>query len=54
MSKSAASDAGLVRLLDDPKITAKKFRSAVTDAEREIRYDLQAKPAFWGVVDGAG
>ncbi|MFI1240518.1 tryptophan--tRNA ligase [Nocardia salmonicida] len=39
MSKSASSDAGLINLLDDSKITAKKVRSAVTDTEREIRYD---------------
>jgi len=44
MSKSAASDAGLINLLDDPKISAKKIRSAVTDTEREIRYDPEAKP----------
>ena len=39
MSKSAATEAGLISLLDDPKVTAKKFRSAVTDSEREVRYD---------------
>ncbi len=39
MSKSAASDAGLINLLDDPALSAKKIRSAVTDSEREIRYD---------------
>jgi tryptophanyl-tRNA synthetase len=44
MSKSAATDAGLIALLDDPNITAKKIRSAVTDSEREIRYDPDAKP----------
>jgi tryptophanyl-tRNA synthetase len=44
MSKSASSDAGLIALLDDPNVTAKKIRSAVTDSEREIRYDLEAKP----------
>jgi tryptophanyl-tRNA synthetase len=44
MSKSASSDAGLITLLDDPNVTAKKIRSAVTDSEREIRYDLEAKP----------
>lgn len=44
MSKSASSDAGLINLLDDPKITAKKVRSAVTDTEREIRYDVENKP----------
>jgi tryptophanyl-tRNA synthetase len=44
MSKSAATDAGLISLLDDPKKTAKKIRSAVTDSEREIRFDRDAKP----------
>jgi tryptophanyl-tRNA synthetase len=44
MSKSAATDAGVISLLDDPKVTAKKIRSAVTDSEREIRFDQDAKP----------
>ena len=44
MSKSADSDAGLISLLDDPAKTAKKIRSAVTDSEREIRFDRDAKP----------
>ena len=43
MSKSAASDAGLISLLDDPAKTAKKIRSAVTDSEREIRFDRETK-----------
>jgi tryptophanyl-tRNA synthetase len=44
MSKSSSSDLGLVELLDDAKRSAKKIRSAVTDNEREIRYDVDAKP----------
>jgi tryptophanyl-tRNA synthetase len=44
MSKSASTDAGLINLLDDPALSAKKIRSAVTDSEREIRYDPDAKP----------
>ncbi|HHW51258.1 MAG TPA: tryptophan--tRNA ligase [Pseudoclavibacter sp.] len=44
MSKSAASDAGLIKLLDDPKTIAKKIKSAVTDTDREIRYDPESKP----------
>ena len=44
MSKSAATDAGLINLLDDPAVSAKKIRSAVTDSEREIRFDTDAKP----------
>src|SRR6201987_129969 len=44
MSKSAGTEAGLINLLDDPKVTAKKIRAAVTDSEREVRYDPAAKP----------
>jgi tryptophanyl-tRNA synthetase len=44
MSKSAATDAGLINLLDEPAVTVKKIRAAVTDSEREIRYDPGAKP----------
>ncbi|KQX70124.1 tryptophan--tRNA ligase [Angustibacter sp. Root456] len=44
MSKSSATLAGVIDLLDEPKVTAKKIRSAVTDAEREVRYDVENKP----------
>ncbi|WP_423918571.1 tryptophan--tRNA ligase [Frigoribacterium sp. 2-23] len=43
MSKSAATDNGVVWLLDEPSRTAKKIKSAVTDTEREIRFDRGAK-----------
>jgi tryptophanyl-tRNA synthetase len=60
MSKSASSDAGLINLLDDPALSAKKIRSAVTDSEREIRFDTDAKPGvsnlltIQSAVTGAG
>jgi tryptophanyl-tRNA synthetase len=44
MSKSSASQAGVVDLLDDPSSIAKKIRSAVTDNDRTIRFDPEAKP----------
>ena len=44
MSKSAASQSGVIDLLDDPKVVAKRIRSAVTDTGREVRYDPVAKP----------
>jgi len=44
MSKSAESDAGLLRLLDDEKVTRKKIMRAVTDADGEIRFDRETKP----------
>ena len=42
MSKSSPS--GCAFLLDDDATLAKKFKSAVTDSEREIRFDMAAKP----------
>jgi tryptophanyl-tRNA synthetase len=43
MSKSIGG-AGCLFLLDDPKASAKKIRSAVTDGEREIVFDPERKP----------
>jgi tryptophanyl-tRNA synthetase len=43
MSKSASSQAGVIDLLDDLKVVRKKVMSAVTDTEREIRYDPENK-----------
>jgi len=44
MSKSSSSPAGIIELLDDPKVSAKKIRSAVTDSGSEVRFDLAEKP----------
>ncbi|MFE3034601.1 tryptophan--tRNA ligase [Streptomyces canus] len=44
MSKSASTPKGLINLLDEPKATAKKVKSAVTDTDTVVRYDLENKP----------
>lgn len=44
MSKSAESDRGLVNLLDEPKRSAKKIRSAVTDTDTVVAFDPENKP----------
>ncbi len=44
MSKSASSAAGIVEMLDEPTVSAKKVRSAVTDSDGEVRFDVEAKP----------
>ncbi len=44
MSKSASSPGGIIEMLDDPKVSAKKIRSAVTDSGTEIRFDAEEKP----------
>ena len=51
MSKSAPSEAGLIKLLDEPSVTAKKIKSAVTDTERDVRYDRAAKPGVSNLLD---
>lgn len=44
MSKSAENEKGLINLLDDPKVSMKRIRSAVTDAGTEIYFDKEEKP----------
>ncbi len=43
MSKSSDSVAGVIDIMDAPEINAKKIKSSVTDAEREIRFDEKNK-----------
>ena len=44
MSKSASSPAGIIDMLDEPQVSAKKIRSAVTDSESHVRFDPEEKP----------
>jgi tryptophanyl-tRNA synthetase len=46
MSKSASSPTGIVEMLDDPRRSAKKIRSAVTDSGTEVRFDAEEKPGI--------
>jgi len=43
MSKSASNVNGIIELLEDPKRSAKKLRSAVTDTGREVKFDAENK-----------
>nr|WP_254780929.1 tryptophan--tRNA ligase [Modestobacter sp. DSM 44400] len=49
MSKSLPP-AGCINLLDDPTVTAKKIRSAVTDTGREVVADPVAKPGVTNLL----
>src|SRR5215211_4115601 len=49
MSKSLPP-AGCVFLLDEPKVTAKKIRSAVTDTGREVVADAETKPGVTNLL----
>jgi tryptophanyl-tRNA synthetase len=46
MSKSNSTVSGIVEMLDDPKASGKKIRSAVTDSGSEIRFDPEEKPGI--------
>jgi tryptophanyl-tRNA synthetase len=46
MSKSASSPGGIIEMLDDPRVSAKKIRSAVTDSGSEVRFDPEEKPGI--------
>ncbi len=46
MSKSSGSGAGLIDILDAPEVNLKKFKSAVTDAGREVKFDVKEKPGI--------
>lgn len=44
MSKSGENPKGCINLLDDPKTSAKRIKSAVTDNDGVIAYDKENKP----------
>lgn len=44
MSKSDENVNNFISLLDTPEIIIRKFKRAVTDSEKDIRYDGEAKP----------
>ena len=46
MSKSSGSGSGLIDILDTPEVNAKKLKSAVTDAGREVKFDAINKPGI--------
>jgi len=51
MGKSAASDAGLIYLLDRPDLVRRKVARAVTDAGGDVVYDLHRKPGVSNLLE---
>lgn len=45
MSKSDESAGAYIAILDEPDVIRKKISRAVTDSDREVRYDVEQKPA---------
>ena len=51
MSTTRGAPQGVVRLVDPPDIVRKKFKTAVTDSEREIRYAPAEKPGVSNLLE---
>lgn len=50
MSKSAASQSGVIDILDEPSLNIKKIKSAVTDTGREVIFDEAEKPGISNLI----
>jgi tryptophanyl-tRNA synthetase len=46
MSKTNSGASGIIEMLDEPKVSAKKIRSAVTDSQAQVRYDEEGQPGI--------
>jgi len=46
MSKSAASNTGVIDILDSTDVNVKKIKSAVTDTGKEVHFDEREKPGI--------
>jgi tryptophanyl-tRNA synthetase len=51
MSTTMSSEQGAVYVGDAPDVIRKKFKTAVTDSEREIRYDPEHKPGVSNLLE---
>lgn len=51
MSKSSATENGIVYMLDDNSVIEKKFKRAVTDSDGVVAYDRENKPGVSNLLD---
>jgi tryptophanyl-tRNA synthetase len=51
MSTTTSSEQGAVYIVDPPDTIRKKFKSAVTDSGKEVRYDPDAKPGVSNLIE---
>src|SRR5256885_13000528 len=51
MSTKMSSEQGAVYIADPPDTIRKKFKTAVTDSEREIRYAPDEKPGVSNLIE---
>jgi tryptophanyl-tRNA synthetase len=51
MSTTLGAEQGVVRLVDDPDVVRRKFKTAVTDSGREVRHDPAGKPGISNLIE---
>lgn len=51
MSTTMGAEQGVVRLVDEPDVIRKKFKTAVTDSGREVLHDPAAKPGISNLIE---
>jgi len=51
MSTSTSSEQGAVYVIDSPDAIRRKFKTAVTDSGREVRYDPEQKPGVSNLLE---
>jgi tryptophanyl-tRNA synthetase len=51
MSTTRGAPAGVVRMIDPPNEVRKKFKTAVTDSETEVRHDPEEKPGVSNLIE---
>jgi len=51
MSTTGGSPLGTVRVLDEPDVVRRKFKTAVTDSGRDLRYDPAGKPGVSNLIE---
>src|SRR5581483_1733019 len=51
MSTTGGTPQGTVLMLDEPDVIRRKFKSAVTDSGREVRYDPREKPGVSNLLE---
>jgi tryptophanyl-tRNA synthetase len=51
MSTTRGTPQGTVRMLDEPDVIRKKFKTAVTDSGTDVRHDREAKPGITNLLE---
>jgi tryptophanyl-tRNA synthetase len=51
MSTTRGTPQGTVRMLDEPDVIRKKFKTAVTDSGTEVRHDREEKPGITNLLE---